>query len=847
MHISRYKVLGMSCSGCVGKVTEALNQGEGVSVEVDLEAQSAVISSMREVSLDELNTLLERAGHYRLEDPNRPSSFLPPQERVSPSSVYYCPMECEGEKVYFRQGERCKVCGMYLVPIEEKGEAVLAPPPLVMDEKAHAGRYYCPMFCEGARTYESNVGCPVCGMDLVRIPSGEAAGEEEDTLVVLGRKLWWALGFTLPVFILSMGGMHFHWPFSSSVQGFLELVFTLPVIFYSGWFLLVRGWRSFKTGHLNMFSLITLGVAAAFSFSLVALFFPGVLPLAMFQHGKAPFYFEAVAVILTLVILGQWMEARAHRKTGQAIEELLRLSPDEANVVCDGQEKRVPVAQVRIGDFLRVKPGEKIPVDGRITEGYSTVDESMITGESIPLERQQGDAVVGGTLNGNGTFLMEAQKIGNDMLLAKIVEMVRQAGRSKAPMQKLADRVAGIFVPVVIGVAVLTFILWLVFGGENRMVLALVNAVAVLIVACPCALGLATPMSLMVGIGKGARNGILIKNAEALEKMNKIEVLITDKTGTLTQGRPKVDEVFALRQGGEDSILRLAASLNRHSGHPLSGAVLAACRASGGVTEIKVENFENLSGKGLRGEIEGVEVLFGNRALLEDYGVAIPTEVKQGAERALAAAKTLSYLVKERRVLGYIAFSDPLKAEAAEAVVFLQRRGVEVIMMTGDGESAARAVAQALGIGMFQAQSLPQDKREKVKELQRRGVVVAMAGDGINDAPALAQADVGIAMGTGSDIAIETAEITLLKGDILGVAKARLLSEKLQANIRQNLFFAFVYNSVGVPVAAGLLYPVFGVLLSPMIAAAAMSFSSVSVLFNALRLNSVRLEPSERS
>lgn len=870
-----------------------------------------------------------------------------PSERISPSSVYYCPMECEGEKVYFTPGKRCPVCNMFLVPIEERedyknkpatfsktnlpenfkdkvGEYFCPmfcesdktygsdtgcpvchmhleeitdelvknsvpkthgqhkthahshhPVPTAGKAEDHAGKYYCPMFCEGDKVYDSNVGCPVCGMDLVKYPEKqkptqytcpmhpeivrdepgdcpicgmdlvpvltECTDNEDETFNILKKKFITALVLTVPVFILSMGGMFFTFPFSHRLQGILELALTLPVLFYAGWFIMKRGWISFKTWNLNMFSLIALGVAAAFLFSIVALLFPNIFPHEMVRDGKVPLYFEAVNVILTLVILGQLMEAGAHKKTGNAIKELMSLSPDEAYLIIDGNEKKVALSQVKIGDLLRVKPGGKIPVDGKITEGNSAVDESMITGEPVPVEKTSGDRVSSGTVNGNGVFIMKAEKIGDETLLAHIIKMVHDASRSKAPIQKLVDRVSKIFVPTVIAVSVLTFFGWYLFGGENRLIMAFVNAVAVLIVACPCALGLATPMSLMVGIGKGAKNGILIKNAEALEQMQKVNILITDKTGTLTEGKPSLDEIFAAENSDKNLMLNLAASLNQNSEHPLSGAVLHEFKKVDSEF-LSVENFENISGKGIKGTVNGETVLLGNEALLSHFNIEIPENLKEKVTGKQDEARTVSYLSSGGRVLGFLSFSDKIKVSSKQAVEFLHQHKMEVIMMTGDNTHTAKAVASELGIKKYFANQLPQDKLDAIKKLQTEGNIVAMTGDGINDAPALAQSNVGIAMGTGTDVAIESSAITLLKGDILGVAKAKILSEALLKNIRQNLFFAFLYNTVGIPLAAGLLYPFFGILLSPMIAAAAMSFSSVSVILNSLRLNNVNLK-----
>lgn len=949
----QYKILGMTCSGCQKKISGQLNSIEDVTADINLETHTATITSDHEVKLSVLNDALAEIGKYRLEDPNTPeTAFIKPQDRVSPSSVYYCPMECEGDKVYFKQGERCPVCKMYLVPIEEKlakdpnhkptysltnlpesfkdsigkhycpmfceGDKVydekgscpvchmdLEPiteelvqkatshqhhahshshhhshnhhhhheTPKVTDEMA--GRYYCPMYCEGDKTYDSNVGCPVCGMDLVKYPEKKTAkytcpmhpeiirdepgdcpicgmdlirmpdsgdNDEDETYNILKRKFMISLAFTIPVFILSMGGMLIHFPFPHQVQGFIELALTLPVMFYSGWFLLKRGWVSFKTWNLNMFSLIALGVAAAFIFSITALIFPDIIPHEIRGHNhEIPLYFEAVCVILTLVILGQLMEAAAHKKTGNAIKELMNLSPDEANLMVNGEEKKVLLSQVKIGDLLKVKPGEKIPVDGKITEGNSIVDESMITGEPVPIEKGVDGKVSSGTINGNQVFIMRAEKVGDETLLSQIIKMVNEASRSKAPIQKLTDKVSKVFVPAVILIAVLTFILWQFFGPEGKRTLfAFVNAVAVLIVACPCALGLATPMSLMVGIGKGAKNGILIKNAEALEQMNKVNVLITDKTGTLTEGKPSVEYIEA-ENGDQNQILKLAFSLNQNSEHPLSNAVIKRAKEEN-ITAEKVDQFENISGKGVKGNISGKTVYLGNENLLTSHRIAIPENLKQKAVEVQSKAHTISYIAQDQQVLGFISFTDKIKESSKKAVKQLMSEGIDVIMMTGDNEHTAKAVADELGIIHFRANCLPEDKLNEVKKLQQQGKIVAMTGDGINDSPALAQSDVGIAMGTGTDIAIESAEITLLKGDILGVAKAKLLSEKLLKNIKENLFFAFIYNVLGVPVAAGLLYPFFGILLSPMIAAAAMSFSSLSVILNSLRLNSVDLD-----
>jgi len=908
---NQYKILGMTCSGCQKKISEKLNSLEKIKAGIDLVNNIATIESDKEINLNELNKALEEIGNYKFEDPKSPdNTFIKPQDRVSLSSVYYCPMECEGEKVYFKQGERCPVCNMFLVPIEEK----LAKDPnfkptfsktnlpenfkdhvgdyycpmfcegdKIYDKKGDcpvchmhleeitedlvensvsnnhqhshhhehqealkitddmAGKYYCPMFCEGDKTYDSNVGCPVCGMDLVKYPDKNGDNEEDETYTILKRKFITSLVFTIPVFLLSMGGMLIEFPFSHQVQGYIELILTIPVFFYSGWFLMKRGFVSFKTWNLNMFSLIALGVSAAFIFSVVALIFPNIIPHEITGHThESPLYFEAVCVIITLVILGQLMEALAHKKTGNAIKELMNLSPDEANLIINGEEKRVPLSEIKIGDLLKVKPGEKIPVDGKITEGNSVVDESMITGEPIPVEKIVDDKVTSGTINGNQVFIMKAEKVGDETLLSKIIKMVNDASRSRAPIQKLTDKVAKVFVPTVILVAVFTFIFWQIFGSEGKKSLfAFVNAVAVLIVACPCALGLATPMSLMVGIGKGAKNGILIKNAEALEQMNKVNVLITDKTGTLTEGKPSIEYIETVNNE-PDLILKLAYSLNQNSEHPLSNAVIKKAKEEN-ISAEKVSQFENISGKGVKGNINGKTIYLGNENLLTSNQIQIPENLKQKAVEIQSKAHTISYVARENEVLGFISFTDKIKKSSKKAVELLLNDGIDVIMMTGDNEHTAKAVADELEIKHFKANCLPEDKLNEVKRLQQEGKIVAMTGDGINDSPALAQANIGIAMGTGTDVAIESSEITLLKGDLIGVAKAKILSEKLLKNIKENLFFAFIYNVLGIPIAAGLLYPFFGILLSPMIAAAAMSCSSLSVILNSLRLNSVDL------
>ena len=835
MHEKQFDILGMSCGSCQKKISDKLNSLPDISAVVDLKTNSVKISSKNEINLQQLNDAVGSIGHYFLKDPdNHDYTFVKPEDKISPSSVYFCPMECEGEKLYFKQG-KCPVCGMYLAPIEER-EEIREKAKSTENQKVNLdkiGEFYCPMFCEGDKTYPKNTGCPVCGMDLVQIV---AEGQEDNsTYIDLRKKFYIALAFTIPVFILAMGGM-MGLPIDKiphHTQLYLQAAFTIPVV-YAGFMFFQRAYVSFKTWNLNMFSLIGLGAGAALVLSCITLFSPNIFP----NHAHLPIYFESVCIIITLVLLGQLLEAKAHQKTGNAIRKLMNLSPSEAHLWENGEEKTVKIDEIKAGNILRVKPGEKIPVDGVIIEGYSTIDESMITGEPIPVEKSIDNQVISGTINGNGTFLMKSQRVGSETLLAQIIKMVNDASRSKAPIQKLTDKVSKVFVPVVVFISVLTFVLWWIFGTEPKFFNAFVNALAVLVIACPCALGLATPMSVVVGIGKGAQNGILIKSAEALEQMEKINVLITDKTGTLTEGKPSLEYVFPAKNYTEDQIINISASLNKNSEHPLSKAILSKSDAS----QIEaVLDFQNLVGKGIEGIIGGKKYFLGNEKYITENAVHVADEIKEKVSTLKDKAFTISYLIENNVVIGFLCFTDKLKPTAKKAVEFLQSKNIEVIMLTGDNEATACAVANELGIKNYQANCLPEDKINKIKDLQKQGKIVAMAGDGINDAPALAQADIGIAMGTGTDVAIDSAEISLLKGDIYGIVKAKILSEKMMRNIKENLFFAFIYNTLGIPVAAGLLYPIFGILLSPMLAAAAMSFSSVSVIANSLRLNSIKL------
>ena len=700
--------------------------------------------------------------------------------------------------------------------------------------------YYCPMLCEGDKTYEKPGDCPVCGMHLVSQEKEEDTSEEEKAYQKTARKFWFALALSIPVFLIAMSDMvsflNLEALASKKVWSWIEFMLATPVVFYSGWVFFKRGWSSIRRWSPNMWTLISIGVGAAYVFSVFALLFPGAFP-EQFQdhHGNVHLYFEAAAVILTLVLLGQMLELRAHHKTSSAIKALLGLTPPVARVIRNGQEVEIPLEEVQVGDLLKVKPGEKIPVDGIILKGDAVIDESMITGEPIPADKSSGDRVTGGTINGRTVFEMRAEKVGNDTLLAQIIDMVNQASRSRAPIQRLADTVAKYFVQIVIVIALLTFTAWAVWGPEPVYVYAFVNAVAVLIIACPCALGLATPMSIMVGTGRGAQLGVLVKDARAIEEMNKVNTLIIDKTGTITEGKPSLKSFKSFGKLSDLEILQLAASADANSEHPLANAIVAGAKANG-LKLLSVDQFESVTGKGVRAVYQGKQIGLGNHRLVEDFSAGLDEENKKLAEAWQLTGQTVMYLVVQDRVEGMVSVADKIKDTSARAIKSLQKMGVKVHMLTGDNPYTAKAVTDELGLDGFTADCLPEDKYNKIKELQERGQVVAMAGDGINDAPALAQANIGIAMGTGTDIAMQSAEITLVKGDLNGIVTARELSRKVMKNIRQNLFFAFVYNALGVPIAAGILFPFFGLLLSPMIAAAAMSFSSVSVITNALRL-----------
>jgi Cu+-exporting ATPase len=718
--------------------------------------------------------------------------------------------------------------------------------------------------------------CPICGMTLEPRSRGVGVGDEEERREVnsLSRKFWIALVVTIPVLILAMGhaipGLHIHSIVPRQIGKWIEFGLTTPVVLWAGGFFFTRAWQSIVNRSLNMFTLIAVGVGAAYFYSAVAVIAPGIFPESFRRHGEVDLYFEAAAVITTLVLLGQLIEAKARSRTGQAIKALLGLAAKNAHRIrnpvaatpssqgiggggaaaTNGQEEDIPVEAIQKGDLLRVRPGEKVPIDGVIVEGQSNIDESMITGEPMPVSKGAGDKVVGATVNQTGAFLMRAERIGSETLLAQIVQMVAEAQRSRAPIQKLADTVSGYFVPAVISLAVITFIVWSIIGPAPVMAYALVNAVSMLIIACPCALGLATPMSIMVGVGRAAQAGILIKNAEAIEITEKVTHLITDKTGTLTAGKPEVVSRISDKATSEHELLQIAASVESHSEHPLARAIVEAAKKEQiGLRE--VTDFQSTTGGGVfaqlataspsGGGLDGRRVLVGKEKFLADSGVTLSNELRRQADRLQEQAQTTVWVAADRRAIGVLGIADPIKPTTRTAIRALHDMGLKIMMCTGDNRRTAESVARELGIDEYRAEVMPDEKIEIVKRLKASGAIVAMAGDGINDAPALAAADVGIAMGTGTDVAIESASITLVKGDLMGIVKAMQLSRAVMRNIRQNLFFAFIYNALGVPIAAGVLYPLFGILLSPMIAGAAMSFSSVSVIANALRLRSIKL------
>ncbi len=738
--------------------------------------------------------------------------------------IYTCPMHPE-----VRQSGpgACPDCGMALEPV--------APPAGPV-----GAEYTCPMHPEIVRQQPGE--CPICGMALEPVTVAE---ETDPELKNMSRRLWVGVALSIPLLALAMPEMIPGDLLQRSVAGSIltriQFALATPVVLWAGWPFFARGWRSIVNLRLNMFTLIAIGVGVAYLYSVVAVLFPDIFPASFrIAEGEVDVYFEAAAVITTLVLLVQVLELKARIRTSSAIRALLDLAPRMARVIRgDDTEDDIPLDQVAVGDRLRVRPGEKVPVDGIVLEGTSSVDESMVTGESIPVEKSPGEVVTGATVNGTGSFVMRAERVGSDTLLSQIVRMVSEAQRSRAPIQRLADVVAGYFVPAVLLVAAVTFAVWAAVGPAPAMAFGLINAVAVLIIACPCALGLATPMSIMVGTGRGAEAGVLIKNAEALEILEKVDALVVDKTGTLTEGKPRLESVVSVSEESEAELLRLAASLERGSEHPLAGAIVDGALGQG-LTLSEATEFRSETGKGVVGTVDGRTVALGNAALFEDMKVATG-ELAGRAEALRGEGQTVMFIAIDGKEAGLVAVADPIKDGAAEAIRLLRDDGIGIVMVTGDNRTTARAVARQLVIHEVEAEVLPERKREVVKHLQEQGRVVAMAGDGINDAPALAQAEVGIAMGTGTDVAMESAGVTLVKGDLRGIVRARRLSRTTMRNIRQNLFFAFIYNSLGVPIAAGVLYPAFGILLSPIIAAAAMSLSSVSVVGNALRLRRVKL------
>lgn len=829
-----YHIHGMTCNGCRSHVEETLTKVDGVSKAiVNLDKAEATIEMESHIPIETFQEALKKDGdrysiHKKSEQHQHSEHKKEKQPKGKGTGTFYCPMHCEGDKIYNKPGD-CPVCGMDLV--EEQNLSATSKE-----------QWTCPMHPEIVKDEAGS--CPICGMDLV--PMQPDLSAEEKTYKKLLKKFWIATAFTLPIFLIAMSEMFNNNPLFDIMEqkywNWIQFALSIPVVFYATWMFFERAYKSIKTWNLNMFTLIGIGAGVAWLFSVIGMLFPDVFPSQFkTESGAVHVYFEAATVILTLVLLGQLLEARAHSKTNSAVKELLKLAPNKAIKIVDGEEVEVSIDEIELNYILKVKPGDKIPVDGVITEGNTSIDESMITGEPIPVNKALDDKVSSGTINGNQSFLMKAEKVGSDTLLSQIIHMVNDASRSRAPIQNLADKVSGYFVPVVVIISVITFIVWAIWGPEPAYVYALVNAIAVLIIACPCALGLATPMSVMVGVGKGAQNGVLIKNAEALEKMNKVNTLIVDKTGTITEGKPTVETVGAFNDAlSEKEALQYIVSLNTNSEHPLAEATVKYGKEHSAEI-LKSVDFSAVTGKGVEAKIDGKNVALGNPKMMEYAKSDITSTMKDEAKTYQKQGKTVSYLAIDKTVVGYVVIGDKIKETSAKAIKALQGKGIDVIMLTGDNHDTAQAVASELNLADFKASMLPEDKLKEVEKLQENGKVVAMAGDGINDAPALAKSDVGIAMGTGTDVAIESAMITLVKGDLNGIVKARNLSDSVMKNIKQNLFFALIYNTLGVPIAAGVLFPFFGILLSPMIAALAMSFSSVSVIVNALRLRNIKI------
>ena len=804
-----YQVSGMTCNGCRSHVEQTLKEVQGISdVSVDLGKGEATVHMEQHVPIETLKEALKNdGGRYDIHLPGTHENDPQPMPKIKKqdkggAGKYYCPMLCEGDKKYDKPGD-CPKCGMDLEK-ETSGSNTV--------------EYTCPMHPEVVQNGPGS--CPKCGMDLEpKKTTGNEGSEEQKAYKTMLNKFWISVVFTLPVLFIAMSemiGVSLSNIASNETWGWIQFALSTPVIFYSCRNFFVRGYKSIINRSPNMWTLITLGAGSAYIFSIVALLFPDVFPDQFKSEGGAVhLYFEAAVVILTLILLGQVMEAKARSQTNSAIKELLNLVPPEATVIRDGEETTIPLEHVKLNDIIKIKPGEKIPV---------------------PVERTIGDNVIGGTINGTSTFQMKALKVGSDTLLSQIIDMVNKASRTKAPIQNLADKVSSYFVPIVVTIALISFAIWAIWGPDPRLVYAFTSAVTVLIIACPCALGLATPMAIMVGTGKGAKQGILVKDARAIEEMHKVTTLVIDKTGTITQGKPSLQEVQSITdKHTKDNILKLVASLESSSEHPLAHAIVVAAEEKGLKLQ-KVDDFNSITGKGITGKVEGKQVAIGNKKLLEEFSLKLEPEYEEDVEKRQLEGETVMFVVIDKDVAGFISVSDPIKKTSASAIKHLQEQGLEVIMLTGDNKNTAKAVADKLGLDGYEADLLPEDKYEKVKALQAAGKIVAMAGDGINDAPALAQANVGIAMGTGTDVAIESSSLTLVKGELDGIVRARKLSTDVMRNIKQNLFFAFAYNVLGVPIAAGVLFPVFGLLLSPMLAALAMSLSSVSVIGNSLRL-----------
>lgn len=895
-------ITDLHCASCADKVENALTSSAAVSnAIVDLEHKTATITfDDSKTSETKLVEVVHQAGYtldfnppLRIKPDTNPDDAGKPHKHADhvhgnghAEGLYACPMKCEGDKTYNKPGN-CPVCGMHLKPVEEATGKTGQDHHQAKQQVSHVehvhtqtgsgqGKYYCPMRCEGHKTYDKPGDCPVCGMHLMKeeqagashqvytcpmhpevrqnkpgncpkcgmdlVPEkGEETSGEEKAYRKMAGKFRIALALSIPVFIIAMSDVI---PFLNleklaprSFWNWVQFALATPVVIYSGGSFFKRGWNSVRRWSPNMWTLISFGVGAAYLFSVAGLLVPGIFP-EQFKDatGHVHLYFEAAAVILSLVLLGQVMELRAHSKTNSAIKALLGLTPPVARLIRNDQETEIPLEEVAVDDILRVRPGEKIPVDGKIVAGTATIDESMITGEPVPADKNTGEPVTGGTINGTTTFDMKAEKVGADTLLSQIIEMVNEASRSRAPIQKLADIVARYFVQIVMGIALITFAVWAIWGPEPAYVYAFVNAVSVLIIACPCALGLATPMSIMVGTGRGAQSGVLVKDARAIEEMNKVDTLIIDKTGTITEGKPSLKGFKSFGRLEDIEILRLASSIDNNSEHPVARAIVDGAREMHRIEPGKVEDFRSITGKGVQAVYEGKKLALGNHKLLEENNIELKEGPSKLAKEWQLQGQTVMYLILGHEVEGIVSVADKIKNTSGEAIRKLQEMGLKVHMLTGDNEFTARAVSDELNLDGFKADCLPEDKYEHIKQLQEKGHIVAMAGDGINDAPALAQANIGIAMGTGTDVAMQSAEITLVKGDLSGIVRARDLSHKVMKNIKQNLFFAFVYNALGVPIASGILFPFFGLLLSPMIAAAAMSLSSVSVISNALRL-----------